>query len=180
MAPYAEEAARIFWRSRRSKQSNLPTRLTQARRSLAKAGKLVLLNLPSLPTVNPRCLRCGGSVTTGLLYCARCTPSINRENMLEKAKLGRIATHSPLAEARRTATHAKQVEALRRWNPAELPKWLDEDFYRREILPRLSAFTVKAIRLAIDVSHPYAILIKRGERIPHPRHWVRLARLAGV
>jgi len=100
--------------------------------------------------------------------------------MLEKAKLGRIATHSPLAEARRTATHAKQVEALRRWNPAELPKWLDEDFYRTAILPRLSTLTAKAIRLAIDVSHPYATLIKRGERIPHPRHWLSLAELTGL
>jgi hypothetical protein len=42
----------------------------------------------------------------------------------------------------------KQVEALRKWK-ASLPKWLDEDTYRREILPRLAAFTVKKIRLAI-------------------------------
>ena len=56
----------------------------------------------------------------------------------------------------------------------------DEDVYRREILPRLSTFTVKAIRLAFDVSHPYATLIKRGDRIPHPRHWMRLAGLAGA
>ena len=97
--------------------------------------------------------------------------------MLEKAKLGRIATHSPTAEARRSATHMKHVEALKEWNPAELPKWLDEDFYRRQILPRLSALTVKSIRTAIDVSHPYATLIKRGDKIPHPRHWIRLASL---
>jgi hypothetical protein len=74
----------------------------------------------------------------------------------------------------------KQVEAQRRWKPEELPKWLDEEFYRREILPRLSSFTVKAIRLAVDVSHPYATLVKRGDRIPHPRHWIRLAELVGV
>ena len=66
--------------------------------------------------------------------------------MLEKAKLGRIATHSPIAEARRSATHMKQVEALRKWNPSELPRWLDEDFYQREILPRLENFTVKKIK----------------------------------
>jgi hypothetical protein len=56
--------------------------------------------------------------------------------MLEKAKLGRIATHSAVAEARRAATHTKQVEAQRKWNPEDLPSWLDEDFYRREIQPR--------------------------------------------
>jgi hypothetical protein len=45
------------------------------------------------------------------------------------------------------------------------------------ILPRLSGFTVKKIRVAIDVSHPYATLIKHGLKIPHPRHWVKLAEL---
>ncbi len=60
---------------------------------------------------------------------------------------------------------------------AGLPKWPDEDFYRTAILPQLSAFTVKAIRLAIDVSHPHATLIKRGERIPHLRHWLRLTEM---
>jgi hypothetical protein len=105
---------------------------------------------------------------------------VNRENLLRQAKLGRIATHSEIAEARRSATQAKQAEALRKWSPLDLPKWFDEDFYRREAVPRLSGFTVKKIRLAIDVSHPYATLIRRGISIPHPRHWVTLAKLVGV
>jgi hypothetical protein len=99
---------------------------------------------------------------------------------LEAAKLGRIVTHSPTAEARRAATHMKQVEALKKWSPSDLPSWLDEEFYRREILLRLSEFTVKKIRAVVDVSHPYATLIKRGLRIPHPRHWSNLARLVGL
>jgi hypothetical protein len=94
-------------------------------------------------------------------------------------KLGRTATPSALAEARRAATHAKQVEALRKWNPSDLPQWLDEETYKREILPRLAKFTVKVVRLRLDVSHPYATLIKRGLKIPHPRHWMPLAELAG-
>jgi hypothetical protein len=72
------------------------------------------------------------------MYCVRCVPDVNRENMLMQAKLGRIAMHSAIAEARRAATHAKHVEALRKWNPAELPEWLDEETYKREILPRLT------------------------------------------
>jgi hypothetical protein len=104
---------------------------------------------------------------------------VNRENLLNQAKLGRIATHSAIAEARRSAAQTKQALALRRWNPSDLPTWLDEDFYRREILPRLSNFTVKKICSAIDVSHPYATLIQRGVSIPHPRHWLPLAELTG-
>jgi hypothetical protein len=68
----------------------------------------------------------------------------------------------------------------RKWNPSELPDWLNEKAYRREILPRLSKFTVKPIRLALDVSHPYATKIRRGTTIPHARHWVKLANLAGI
>jgi len=105
---------------------------------------------------------------------------VNRENLLNQAKLGRIATHTAIAEARRAATHAKHVEALRQWKPSELPEWLDEETYKREILPRLRKFTVKAIRLTLDVSHPYATLIKCGDRIPHPRHWLTLAKLTDV
>jgi CRISPR-associated endonuclease Cas1 len=181
VAPYAEHAAMIFWegRAKRSKFAFLPTRLTQERRSQPKAGNLVA-SCPAIPRPQRRCQRCGGLVTTGSIYCGKCVPSINRGSMLEKAKLGRIATHCPIAEARRAATHAKQVEALRMWNPSDLPKWLDEDFYRVEILPRLPEFTTRKIRMAIDVSHPYATLIKRGDRIPHPRHWRMLANLVGI
>lgn len=180
VSPYAEEAAKIFWQGRpkRSQFGLLPTRLTQARRSQAKGGN------PSttghvVPEVRPRCPVCGGAVTTGSLYCVKCVPLVNRKNLLKQAALGRIATHSASAEALRSATQAKQAEALRRWNPCDLPTWLDEDVYRRDILPCLSKFTVKAIRLTLGVSHPYATLIRRGMSIPHPRHWLSLAKLTG-
>jgi CRISPR-associated protein Cas1 len=173
VAPYAEEAARVFWSGRAKR---LPTRLTQARRSLAKAGNLIS-NAPSLPAAKSRCLRCGGPVTTGSLYCVKCTPAISRENILEAAKLGRIATHSPAAEARRAASRAKQADAIRQWNPADLPSWLDDDYYRQNVLPRLSSLSAKKIQVAMDVSHPYATLVKRGLKIPHPRHWKTLGRL---
>jgi hypothetical protein len=139
----------------------LPTRLTQTGRSLASAGKVVA-GVPATPKTQPRCPVCGTAVTTGSTYCAKCIPAVNRENISRQAKLGRIATHNPIAEARRAATHAKHVEALRKWNPSDLPEWLDEVTYKREILPRLAKFTVKAIRLALDVSHPYATLLKQG------------------
>jgi hypothetical protein len=74
----------------------------------------------------------------------------------------------------------KQVRALQKWDPAELPEWLDEEYYRREILPKLLGFTIKKIRLALDVSHPYAAMLHKGAKIPHPRHWAKLANLAGI
>jgi CRISPR-associated endonuclease Cas1 len=180
VSPYAEEAARIFWQGRpkRSPLTCLPTRLTQASRSRAKAGNLVA-NAAAIPKTKPRCPICGAAVTSGSSYCVKCVPLVNRDNLLQQAKLGRIATHSARAEARRSATQAKQAQALRKWNPSDLPRWLDEDTYRRDILPLLPKFTVKSIRLMLGVSHPYATLIRRGMTIPHPRHWLPLADLAG-
>jgi len=149
VAPYAEEAARIFWQGRRKSPSPLPTRLTQTHRSLAKAGNLAK-STPRIPQAKARCPVCGSAVTTGSEYCAKCVPDVNRENLLRQAKLRQIATRSAVAEARRSATQAKQAKALRKWNASELPQWLDEEFYRRNILPRLAALTVKRLRLAID------------------------------
>ena len=138
VAPYVERAATIFWQGRAKKSRfALPTRLTQTSHSLAKAGN-VIAQVPGVPKTLPRCPLCGGAVTVGSTFCAKCVPDVNRENMLVQVKLGRIATHSAIAEARRAATHAKHVEALRKWNPSELPAWLDEDFYRCRILPTLS------------------------------------------
>ena len=180
IAPYAEMAAKIFWqgRSKRSPFNPLPTRLTQSMRSRAGRTTPISTN-PALPKARPRCGVCGGTVTAGSRYCLDCVPIVNRENLLAQAKLGRIATHSATAEARRAATQRKQFDAIRKWSPSELPDWLNEKAYRREILPRLSKFTVKTIRLALGVSHPYATNIRRGTSIPHPRHWVALAKLAG-
>ena len=147
---------------------------------LAKDSPTPTSTTPVLPKTRPRCGVCGGTVTTGSRYCVNCVAIVNRENLLEQAKLGRIATHNPSAEARRSATQTKQFAAIRSWNPSELPSWLNEKTYRSNILPHLSKFTVKAIRLALHVSHPYATNIRRGTAIPHPRHWMVLAKLAGV
>lgn len=163
----------------RKNPSPLPARLTQARRIAARAGNLVA-STPRIPQTKARCPLCGSTVTTGSVYCAKCVPDVNRQNLLRQAKLGQIATHSIMAEALRAATQRKQAAATREWDPSTLPKWLDEDYYRREILPRLFELTVKKIRLATDVSYPCATLIKRGGKIPHPRHWLALARVAGV
>ena len=126
----------------RSAGFHLPaTGLTQARRSLAKAGNLVA-NTPTIPKPLNRCQRCGEPVTRGSIYCVKCVPAINRERLIETAKLGRIATHSPVAEARRAATHMKHVEALRKWNPSDLPSWLDD-----------ARFPSQGVRHCAQVSH---------------------------
>jgi hypothetical protein len=59
-----------------------------------------------------------------------------------------------------------------------MPDWLDEKFYPEEIKPRLSQLQVRVIQLGLAVSEPYALRIRTGDCIPHPRHWQKLARIA--
>jgi CRISPR-associated endonuclease Cas1 len=181
VASYAERAAHILWSTtRKPPRKRYPaTPLTQGRRRLAKGGPS---SLPprSAPKPPPVCRGCGTNVRTGHKYCGTCVLAVASENLREAAKLGRVATHSPKAEALRAATQRRQAAARRAWNPSDKPDWLDEKAYREKIQPRLAGVTVPTIVSSIAVSEPYATNVRAGRCIPHPRHWLALARLVGV
>ena len=65
------------------------------------------------------------------------------------------------------------------WSPSSLPAWLDKEFYVQKIQPQLKTLKVREIARAMQVSQPYAALIRSGRRSPHPRHWQTLAQLVG-
>lgn len=160
LAPLAEWIANLLWSgSSKASIDNAPaTRLTQCRKREAKG--IPTQCLPNLPISSSEHLS-----NNAPLICAT---------------VATLKRFDPIAQARRSATQAKHMQALHNWNPSHLPGWLDEKCYRSKIVPRLESFGVKKIRLAIDVSHRYATLIKRGEKIPHARHWGTLAKLTGV
>ena len=180
VAPIAEWLCRALWSSKvRPRDLRLPTHLTQSHRREVRGG-------PSLPNAVPLqrppriCKTCGVPIDPPSTYCASCSRSVSRDMMIETAKLGRIATHSPKAEALRGATQRRQQAAIQAWKPSDLPEWLTEGVYRERIEPRLAKFTVLAIASALGVSKPYAADIRAGKRVPHRRHWLALARLAQV
>jgi CRISPR-associated endonuclease Cas1 len=181
VAPFAEGIAQSFWsmRSNSVHQHDLATRLTQNRKREAK-GVTVDISRNFVSIVTACCRICGGTIKAGCKYCHVCTPTISRENVLEAAKLGRLATHKPEAQAKRAETQKRQNAALKAWNPADKPDWLDEKAYREWVQPRLTVVIVPKIMSAISVSEPYALRIRSGRCIPHPRHWAELARLTGV
>jgi hypothetical protein len=93
----------------------------------------------------------------------------------------RVQRGTPLRECRSSqVSHSGETSSsITQDEPSGLPVWLDEGTYRRDILPLLSKFTVKSIRLRLGVSHPYATLIRRGMTIPILRRWLPLADLVG-
>ena len=99
--------------------------------------------------------------------------------MLEGARLGRIAMHTPEAEALRGATQRRQAAAVKAWKLSDLSQWLTESVYLKQVMPRLQSLTVSAIASALNISLPYATDICKGRRHPHPRHWKVMAQLVG-
>lgn len=181
VAPHAERASRILWAGRpRSERSFLPpTRLTQSHRRRAKSDSSSVpgVRTPRTPAL---CRICGAPTTLRSRFCAACAPAVSRGNLLEAAKLGRVATVSAKAQELRAATQRRQAAALKAWNLSDKPEWLDEKTYREKVLPRLARITVPTIVSALAVSEPYATNIRAGRCIPHPRHWLVLERLAGI
>ena len=179
IAPFAEGIARSLWLEtpKRQRLENLSTPLTQTRKREAKdISATVKPELqPSAPNI---CGICGMTIATACKYCRTCATTIRRENVIKASRLGRLQTHKPQAQARRSETQRRQQAARKKWKSGSLPDWLDEKFYREEIKPKLAGLQVRVIQLGLAVSEPYALRIRNGVCIPHPRHWEKLARMA--
>jgi CRISPR-associated endonuclease Cas1 len=182
ISPVAEWISRALWSTlpKPSRKRSPATRLTQSSRSVSKGGDGSSTEF-SVVRLTRVCPGCGNSLRDYRSQtCQTCTADVNRKNMIEAAKLGRVNTHSAIAEARRGRTQTKQRRAVCNWNPASQPEWLSETVFLSRIQPLLSRIEVPRIAKSIDVSLPYATSIRRGDRLPHPRHWQNLANLTGV
>jgi CRISPR-associated endonuclease Cas1 len=180
LAPYAEGLARTLWSKKEpSGKPGFATRLTQTHKREAKG---VFIQTPPKRTskLPSNCGICGMSIKSGFKYCRACVPTISRQNILKAAEIGRLMTHRPQAQARRAETQRRQNAAIKAWNPDDNPPWLNELFYRSVVSPKLGPIQVPRIMSAISVSEPYALRIRSGRCIPHPRHWFALARLTGT
>jgi hypothetical protein len=102
------------------------------------------------------------------------------ERLKSIARAGRVAAQSAKAQAHRSATQRRHAAGRKSWNPSDQPAWLTEATYREKIQPQLAGVPNTAIVSALGVSVPYAVSIRHGNRTPHPRHWEKLAELAGI
>ena len=160
LGPLAEWIAHTLWSTTsRLSQSKAPaTRLTQNRKREAKG-------IPVQPSATSRIRRVNS------------VPAASRFTGTTLARLDRF---DPIAQTRRADTQRRQNTARKAWRPSGKPIWLDERFYREQIQPRLAAITVPTIAATLSVSEPYVTRIRAGRCIPHPRHWMPLARICGL
>jgi CRISPR-associated endonuclease Cas1 len=178
-APVAEYVAGELWRSIRQGRISksyrpLASRLTQEHRREAKGRKVPAVELPK-PAHG--CRDCGAPLRRqDGARCSKCARLATRKNL----RAGRKSAQQSESLAKRAATQHEHQAANRAWNPANLPAWLDRDAYLNRIVPALGHVPKSEIRQVLGVSESYSIYIQTGMRIPHARHWLKLAQIARI
>jgi hypothetical protein len=179
VAPWAEYVAQTLWAATSPSKSErrLSTPLTQQHRRIAK-GRPLLAEVDA-PKPEHLCRGCGKTVQGDSTNCSECDVEIATKRLVEVAKAGRVAGHTPEAIAKEAATHRRHAQAKAAWNPANQASWLTEQVFSEKIQPALARASATAIAKRIGVSRWYAGRIREGYR-PHPRHWQALGQLVGV
>jgi hypothetical protein len=179
VAPVAEWVARAFWSTIRKPDAPFATRLTQNNKREAK-GAPTQAPLRRVPSQQNVCAGCGKPIRRSSVHCPNCSLKNSTASLIAGARLGRVIGHGPQAQARRKGSKRRHDLERQNWSPSDQPNWLTEDFYAKELKPRLKSATLSQIASAIGISIPYASDIRKGRRRPHPRHWQALARLVDI
>jgi hypothetical protein len=82
---------------------------------------------------------------------------------------GRDPTHGGQAARRRGQSIAERKRAIREWEEA-FGKVVDLTVFEREILPLIQEVPLRRLMKATGLSLRYCSQIRRGEKVPHPRH----------
>jgi CRISPR associated protein Cas1 len=192
LAPHVERAAARFAAAgeitgdmKATKSAvRLPVRfrtpLTQRnRRRPAKAAARLRAGLRAT------CWRCGADLGgRRRRYCDTCLPLVKRESarrgrekqeeLRRQGKEKRSSREVRAARSRATKRNEREIGA---WE-ARHPEPHDPEVFRREIAPRLKHLTGGELVEVTGLSLVYCNQIRRGARVPHPRHWKALRTLA--
>jgi hypothetical protein len=169
-----------------------PLRATPRKASKARPYATRAWRTPTAETrpANPiACAICGEPVLKRRRrHCEACMPRARREHGLRAIEAARKALAAQTATGndprRGSDVNRARGEAIsdahgrnRGW-ACEHPGNRDEAWFRREIAPKLDAFTLKEIGEATGLSLAACSRIRAGARVPHPRHWSALLALA--
>jgi CRISPR-associated endonuclease Cas1 len=179
LAPWTERVARALL-------TGQPTPLTQDHRSAGRAAQRRRPRRTSSPgqlALPAGCETCGVPVTSGRRRCAACLANERTERLttgLATIRRARAAGHDPAhggdAARRRGQTNAEHGRQRAAWDgPAG-----DPERFRSDVLSRIADVPVAELARRTGLSLTYVSLIRRGERVPHPRYWAALAEAPGA
>ncbi len=91
---------------------------------------------------------------------------------------GTDPAHGGDARCKRGKRNAEHARANGEWECANGGQPIELDF-ARDVLPGLQGVPLSVTRSATGLSLRYCSLIRRGLKVPHPRHWPSLHQIAG-
>jgi hypothetical protein len=170
--------------SKRSPLERTPRKATQPRPYAARTWRTPTVEArPAKPTA---CESCGEPVLKRRRrHCEACIPQVRRERGLRAIETARKALAVQAAAGndprRSAAVNRARGEAIsdghrrnRSW-AREHPGQRDDAWFKREIVPKLDAFSLNEIAKATGLSLAACSRIRSGARVPHRRHWETLA-----
>jgi CRISPR-associated endonuclease Cas1 len=190
LAPVAEHAARVLADVPGSRIDRVPTPLTRENHSLAVGPRRRRPTSTSraAPKPAPTCTRCGGELPhRRRSLCVPCEAEFRREQRegggsraaveIMHARTGRDPSHGNDAAVRRATTNIERKAAMREWEERH-GKLVDLSAFGREILPSIQGVPLSQLQRATGLSLRYVSQIRRGEKTPHPRHWLAICEAA--
>ncbi len=201
VAPVAEAVARTLATgpasgagtlSQKAMTRPLPTPLTQTNRSagrdaLRRGERRERVPAATLPSA---CLICGVVLDrTNRAYCDDCLPNYRAEQADEWSAGGRAAlatlrangvspAHGETAGRKRGERNAAHVASVTAWEKEHAGVRTDPATFARDILPCLQRVPLRAMIQATGLSEGYCSFVRRGQKVPHRRHWDALRELA--
>lgn len=163
----------------------VPTLLTQSNRSAGRdevRQRSRRSNDPRPISANSACIECG-LVLDGpnRRYCEECLPEHLEQQAVTLSTTGRERLQELRAQGVDPSTDSKANEKRRQimtqrrrdetaWNAANPESRVDSEWFNREIVPALQTMSLGGISKATGLSQQYCSLIRRGLKVPHPRH----------
>jgi CRISPR-associated endonuclease Cas1 len=178
VAPIAEWAMKEIASTTRTRKSISP-RLTQNHKRAVSGGELMPEPMAKVRQPN-MCNVCGSEIGRRQKICLACSVARSSELLKAVSTKGRAASHSPEAQAKRSDKHHALHTARREWSASDQPNWLTEDFYKSKLKPKLVTQSTRGIARNLGVSRSYATQVRHGRVVPHPRHWLGLAKVLGI
>lgn len=115
--------------------------------------------------------RCASCAVVERAASVRRMTAAGQSSLARLRLLGRDPSHSKDASKRRTATLVQRHAEKRGWHRTKEQMALDVIEYRASLLPRLASATLGELVRATGLSKAQCSLMRRGLRVPHPKHW---------
>jgi hypothetical protein len=185
IAPVADRVAALLLQ-REPTIGKLPTPLTEANRRADRAHRHNRTQSQSearSPRPERRCKRCGGELPNrARVYCDDCLPHYQRDlyeafatsgraTVAEQRAQGVDPSHVGDAGGKRGAAVSRRRRELREWETAHPGTIADPDVFAREVLPAIRALPLSELVRATGLTPGYVSQVRRGEKVPHPKHW---------